>query len=68
MQASGKLLRLVNREKPIAGVDLRLTIDAPFSAFAYEQFNGRRGAFVASDPRTGEIFALVSSPSLIQHI
>ncbi len=63
MQASGKLLRPVNREKPIVGVDLRLTIDASFSAFAYEQFNGRRGAIVASDPQTGEIFALVSSPS-----
>jgi len=63
MQASGKLLRPVNREEPVAGVDLRLTVDASFSTFAYEQFGGRRGAFVASDPRTGEIFALVSSPS-----
>lgn len=63
MQASGKLLRLVNREEPIAGVDLRLTINASFSAFIYEQLDGRRGALVASNPQTGEIFALVSSPS-----
>ena len=63
MQASGKILRPVNREEPIAGVDLRLTIDASFSAFVYEQLGGRRGAIVASDPRTGEILALVSSPS-----
>jgi penicillin-binding protein 2 len=63
MQASGKLLRPVDRVEPVAGVDIDLTIDASFSAYIYEQLGGRKGAVVVSNPKTGEIYAMVSSPS-----
>lgn len=63
MHATGKLLRQVARESAVPGTDLLLTIDASFSAQAYALLNGRKGAVVASDPRTGGILALVSSPS-----
>ena len=43
--------------------DVRLTIDARLQRVAFEQLAGRKGAVVALDPRTGEILALVSSPS-----
>ncbi|HKY74276.1 MAG TPA: penicillin-binding transpeptidase domain-containing protein [Patescibacteria group bacterium] len=62
MHATGKLLRSIHREEPVAGTDIGLTIDASFSAVAYQTLNGRRGAVVASDPETGEVLALVSSP------
>ncbi len=63
MHATGKLLRQVSREVSSPGLDVRLTIDASFSARAYTLLDGRRGAVVASNPRTGELYALVSSPS-----
>ena len=37
--------------------------DYGLQTIATEQLAGRRGAIVAIDPRTGEILALVSSPS-----
>ena len=63
MHATGKLLRQVSREPAVKGTDVALTIDASFSAKAYALLDGRKGAVVASNPRTGEMYALVSSPS-----
>jgi len=63
MDAMGNLLRVVNKKSAISGVDVQLTIDASLSAKAYELLDGKKGAIVASDPRTGEILALVSSPA-----
>jgi len=40
-----------------------LTIDAGLQEVLYEALAGRKGAAVASNPETGEILALVSSPS-----
>ncbi len=47
--------------------DVVLTLDAGLQKRAYELMNGRRGAVVASDPRTGAILALVSSPAPLEH-
>lgn len=43
--------------------DVTLSIDARLQRLAYDLMDGRRGAVVISDPRTGEILALVSSPA-----
>ncbi len=43
--------------------DVRTTLDARLQKVAFEALGGRKGAAVALDPRTGEILALVSSPS-----
>lgn len=67
MHATGKLLRSVLKENPIPGTDIHLTIDASFSAYAYELLDGRKGSVVASNPSTGEVYALVSSPSYDPH-
>lgn len=63
MQANGKLLRKVLDERPAAGTDLQLTIDASLSARAYELLAGKRGAVIVSEVATGEVLVLVSSPS-----
>lgn len=52
---------LAGRER--TGDDVITTVDPGTQRAAVEAFDGRRGAAVALDPRTGEVLALVSSPS-----
>ncbi|QER40095.1 penicillin-binding protein 2 [Acinetobacter suaedae] len=61
--AHGNVLRKLGRKDPTRGNDLYLSLDYGLQTIASEQLAGRRGAIVAMDPRTGEILALVSSPS-----
>ena len=50
-------------KEAIPGKDLQLTIDLDLQAVAELAMEGRRGAVVALDPRTGEILAMVSRPA-----
>lgn len=61
--AFGNVLRHLGRKDPIRGNDLFLSLDYGLQVVASQQLAGRRGAIVAMDPNTGEILALVSSPS-----
>lgn len=61
--AHGNVLSHLGRKEPVRGNDLYLSLDYGLQTVASEQLAGRRGAIVAMDPRTGEILALVSSPS-----
>ena len=54
---------LPERESPVPGENLHLTIDLDLQQVAYEALEGRRGSVVAIDPNNGEILALVSSPA-----
>ena len=45
------------------GVDIRLTIDSDLQKALYEQFKNYRGCSIAMNPYTGEVLALVSTPS-----
>lgn len=45
------------------GKDLKLTIDLDLQVVGELAMQGRRGAVVALDPRTGEVLALVSTPA-----
>jgi len=45
------------------GQDIRLTIDAVLQESLYEQFKDDKGCSVAMNPCTGEVLALVSTPS-----
>ena len=51
------------RLEAIPGQNLFLTLDSKLQDIAEEYFKTRVGSVVALDPRTGEILALVSSPS-----
>jgi penicillin-binding protein 2 len=54
----------VVEEKPaIPGKDLQLTIDLDLQSVAELAMDGKNGAVVAIDPRTGEILAMVSRPT-----
>ena len=48
---------------PIAGKDLTLSIDVDLQAYAESLMVNKVGALVAIEPKTGEILAMVSSPS-----
>lgn len=47
----------------VAGEDLKLSLDADLQAYAELLFQNKRGSAVAIDPQTGEILAMVNSPS-----
>ncbi len=50
-------------KEAVPGKDMQLTIDLDLQVVAELAMQGRRGAVVALDPRSGEILALVSAPS-----
>lgn len=53
---------IANREVQ-NGEDVRLTIDSEVQKDLYEQFKNDESCSVAMNPRTGEVLALVSTPS-----
>ncbi|MDZ7587421.1 MAG: penicillin-binding transpeptidase domain-containing protein [Patescibacteria group bacterium] len=61
--AQGKVLRELKRIAPVKGEVLQTTLDAGLQKKAFELMDNRKGAVVVSNPSTGEILALVSSPS-----
>ena len=54
---------LPDNETPAPGDDIYLSLDLDLQLLATEALQGRSGAVVAIDPRSGEILALVSAPS-----
>ncbi|WP_425571930.1 penicillin-binding protein 2 [Orbus sasakiae] len=59
----GKIVRQLNHNPPVAGEDIYLTIDLNLQRYIENLLGDRRAAVVAIDPNTGEVLALVSSPS-----
>lgn len=49
--------------RPVAGKDLTLGIDINLQALGERLLEGKIGAIVALDPQSGEVLAMVSSPS-----
>ena len=61
--ARGRVLRVLKKENPEAGKDINLYLDIDLQRTAVEAINGRRGALVAMDPKTGGVLAMVSNPA-----
>src|SRR5690554_4335545 len=61
--ATGRPVRTLSRVDPIPGSDLILSLDIGLQKESEEQFQGRRGALVAIEPKTGDVLAFVSAPS-----
>ena len=61
--AHGNILRQLDTKAPIAGNDITLSLDYGLQVVAQQQLDGRRGAIVAIDPKTGDVLAFVSNPS-----
>ena len=52
-----------DRQAPVDGPPLTLTLDSRLQAAMDRAFAGRAGSAVALDPRTGEILAMTSTPA-----
>jgi penicillin-binding protein 2 len=63
VDSRGRELGRLGETEAIPGKPLKLTIDIDLQIAAEEALAGRNGAIVAMDPRTGEILAMVSSPT-----
>ncbi|MDE0156932.1 MAG: penicillin-binding protein 2 [Gammaproteobacteria bacterium] len=62
VNVQGRKIREIYREPPEPSKNLHLTIDASLQILAVRALNGRRGAIVAMDTRTGAVLASASSP------
>ena len=63
VDSRGRELGRLGETEAIPGKPLKLTIDIDLQIAAEQALEGRNGAIVAMDPRTGEILAMVSSPT-----
>jgi len=61
--AHGRLLRVLEKEAPQPGQNLRLYLDVDLQRVAAEALGEQRGAVVALDPLNGGVLAMVSNPS-----
>lgn len=59
----GRVRRILKEVPPKTGQNLHLYINLSVQKAAAKAMEGRRGAVVAIDPRTGGIIAMVSTPS-----
>ena len=60
--ALGRPLSIIDREPPVPGETLQLTLDIELQRVAEAALGDHRGAIVAMDPRDGAILALASQP------
>jgi penicillin-binding protein 2 len=61
--ARGRIVRTLQRTDPIPGKNLKLTLDARLQLAAEAAMGNWRGAIVAIQPKTGEVLAMVSTPT-----
>ena len=62
VDSRGMELRQLERQNPIGGQNVVLTIDIELQRVAYEAFADRNGALIALDPNDGSVFAFISKP------
>jgi penicillin-binding protein 2 len=62
--ARGRVLRVLQRIAPTPGQNIYLTIDMDLQTVAEMGLEGKRGALVALNPKTGEVLAMVSVPGV----
>ncbi len=59
----GQVRKTLKMKEAVPGKDLKLTVDLDLQVVAELAMEGKNGAVVALDPRTGEILAMVSRPT-----
>ncbi|MDE2605205.1 MAG: penicillin-binding protein 2 [Burkholderiales bacterium] len=61
--ASGRAVRKLASTPAVPGNTVKLSIDIKLQKLVEDLYGNRRGAFVALDPKTGEVLAFVSKPT-----
>lgn len=59
----GQIQKTLSHTQAVPGKTIQLTLDLDLQIAAEFALGGRRGSVVALDPRTGEVLAMVSSPT-----
>ena len=67
VDSAGRRLSTLQEMSPVPGHNLILTLDSRLQLIAEDALKGQAGAIVAMDPNTGDILAIVSSPSFDQN-
>lgn len=63
VNAYGRVMKEIERDAGKQGENLQLTVDSRLQKIAYEAFGENSGAAVVLDVHSGEILAMVSTPS-----
>src|SRR5208337_1544799 len=63
VDSHGREVGRLGETEAVPGKQLKLTLDIDLQIAAEEALEGKNGAIVAMDPRTGEILAMVSRPT-----
>lgn len=63
VDSRGREVEKLGRLRPVPGRPIRLTLDYDLQAAAERALEGRQGALVALDTRTGDVLAMVSRPA-----
>lgn len=63
VNSHGKILRTLNYTPPTPGKDIVLTLDIRLQQYAQELLEGKKGAIIVVEPKTGGILAFYSNPS-----
>ncbi len=63
VDAKGNYVRELGRAEPDTGKTLELSIDAYWQDKIYKMLGGKRAVVIISQPKTGKVLAMVSSPS-----
>lgn len=60
---NGNNIKQIARQDKQDGEDIKLTIDSNLQSKVYNQMQNDKGLFVVMEPQTGELLALVSTPT-----
>lgn len=63
VNSRGRIVRTLDFTPPIPGQDIYLEVDVAVQKIAMQQLQGRRGAIVVMDSKTGGLLATYSNPS-----
>jgi len=63
VDALGRPVRLIQQTDPVPGAQVVTTVDRRIQEAAETAMEGRAGAAVVMDPRTGDVLAMVSTPA-----
>jgi penicillin-binding protein 2 len=67
VDASGRLVRVLQTVDPVPGMNVFLTLDKELQTTAEQALEGKVGAVVALDPGNGDVLVMASSPSFDQN-
>lgn len=63
VNSQGRIIRVLNVDPPVPGKDIVLNIDLEMQLQAQRALDGQRGSIVVTEPATGGVLAMYSSPS-----